>query len=48
MIFLLLARQNDSEKSKYYSQIKDNQNIIYTKSVDKLIHLIKTDFKASK
>ena len=45
---LIPELQNNSEKSKYYSQIKSKQNIIYTKSVDKLIQLIKTDFKVSK
>ena len=42
---LIPELQNSSEKSKYHSQIKSKQNIVYIESVDKLIHLIKTDFK---
>ena len=45
---LIPELQNNNEKSKYYNQTKSKQNIIYIKSVDKLIHFIKTDFKVSK
>ena len=45
---LIPELQNNNEESRDFSQIKSEQNIIYIKSVDKLIHLIKTDFKVSK
>ena len=45
---LIPELQNNNEQSRDFSQIKSKQNIIYIKSVDKLIHLIKTDFKVSK